>query len=156
MNNLSSIDLVILLSCFTNLKLSDENSVFSLNETKINNNAKEAIQNIDNLYNKYIDIFNKHKIPITENIDKHLNLCDIINDWCLADNEIECKNVINECYKYDISLGDFVKAVLKINNIATELEKSAILLEDLELIKKIKEIPNLTLKHCVTNGSLYL
>ena len=154
--NLSSTDLTVLLSCFTNLKLSDENSIFSLNETNINDNTKGAITNIDNLYNKYIDLFNRNKIPITENLDKHLNLCDIVNEWCNADNETECKNVISECYKYDISLGDFVKAILKINNIATEIEKAAILLEDLDLIKKIKNIPQLTLKHCVTNGSLYL
>ena len=83
-------------------------------------------------------------------------MCDIVNEWCNANNEVERKNVISECYKYDISLGDFVKAILKINNIATEIEKAAILLEDLDLIKKIKDIPQLTLKHCVTNGSLYL
>tara|TARA_B100000927_G_C16474086_1_gene472693 strand:+ start:2204 stop:4669 length:2466 start_codon:yes stop_codon:yes gene_type:complete len=155
-NDISSTDLVVILSCFTNLKLSDENSVYSLNETRINQHTKDIIQKIDNTYNKYIDLFNKNKIPITENLDKHLNLCDIVNDWCNAKDENECKNVINECYKYDISLGDFVKAILKINNIATELEKAGTLLEDLELIKKIKEIPMLTLKHCVTNSSLYL
>ena len=156
LKNLSSTDLTVLLSCFTNLKLSDENSVFSLSETNINDNTKEAITNIDNLYNKYIDLFNRNKIPITENLDKHLNLCDIVNEWCNSKTEIECKNVISECYKYDISLGDFVKAILKINNIANELEKAAILLEDIPLLQKIKEIPALTLKHCVTNNSLYL
>ena len=155
-NEISSTDLVVVLSCFTNLKLSDENSVYSLNETKINDKTKAIIKKVEDTYNKYIDLFNKNKILITENIDKHLNLCDIVNDWCKADNEIDCKNVLEECFKYDITLGDFVKAMLKINNIANEIEKAAILLEDLELVKKIKDIPKLTLKHCVTNGSLYL
>jgi hypothetical protein len=55
-----------------------------------------------------------------------------------------------------IFLGEFVKALLKINNISGEMEKIAELIGDVEFLKKLKEIPTLTLKYVVTNQSLYL
>ena len=55
-----------------------------------------------------------------------------------------------------IFLGEFVKAILKINNIAAEFEKVCELLQNLNLLQKIKNIPNLTLKYIVTNQSLYI
>ena len=58
--------------------------------------------------------------------------------------------------KWDISLGDFVKAILKINNIIQELEKAATISENLSLVDKLRNIPILTLKSCITNQSLYL
>jgi hypothetical protein len=65
-------------------------------------------------------------------------------------------SIINQAKTYDISLGDFVKAILKINNIVQELEKAATISENISLIEKIREIPVLTLKSCITNQSLYL
>ena len=56
---------------------------------------------------------------------------------------------------YDISLGDFVKAILKINNMIQELEKAATIQENLELLKIIRD-SEITLKSCITNQSLYL
>ena len=46
--------------------------------------------------------------------------------------------------------------MLKINNMAMEIEKICVIQENLELLSKIKEIPKLTLKSIVTNKSLYL
>ena len=49
-----------------------------------------------------------------------------------------------------------MKAILKINNIANEIEKAATIKEDLELLHKLKLVQDLTLKYCVSNQSLYL
>jgi hypothetical protein len=64
--------------------------------------------------------------------------------------------IIQEAKSFDISLGDFVKAILKINNISQELEKAAVVQENLGLLEKLKKISQLTLKSCITNQSLYL
>ena len=69
---------------------------------------------------------------------------------------MQCIKIINQAKQYNISLGDFVKAILKINNIALELEKVAIIQENLSLLEKLKNIPAITLKSCITNQSLYL
>ena len=55
-----------------------------------------------------------------------------------------------------IFLGEFVKALLKINNIANEMEKIAELTGNISFLSKLKEIPVLTLKYVVTNQSLYV
>ena len=56
----------------------------------------------------------------------------------------------------EIFLGEFVKAILKINNVASEMEKVAEIQGNIEFLSKLKEIPNLTLKFVVTNQSLYI
>jgi hypothetical protein len=56
----------------------------------------------------------------------------------------------------ELFLGEFIKAILKINNIAKEFEKIAESLENLELLEKIKLIPIITLKYVATNQSLYI
>ena len=56
----------------------------------------------------------------------------------------------------EIFLGEFVKALLKINNIAAELEKVAEYIGNIELLHKLKEIPQKTLKYVATNQSLYI
>ena len=46
--------------------------------------------------------------------------------------------------------------LLKINNIVLELEKVALIIEDLELLKKLESVKEKTLKYIATNQSLYL
>jgi hypothetical protein len=56
----------------------------------------------------------------------------------------------------EIFLGEFVKALLKINTISCELEKVAEMIGNIELLSKLREIPQLTLKYIATNQSLYV
>ena len=49
-----------------------------------------------------------------------------------------------------------MKAILKINNIAKEIEKICEIKNNIVLLEKIKQIPALTLKYVVSNQSLYL
>ena len=87
----------------------------------------------------------------------HYELIDYMKEWCDACDEVACKNLIIKIKKEkDIFLGEFVKAILKINNIATEFEKVCELLQNLNLLQKIKNIPKLTMKYIVTNQSLYI
>ena len=58
--------------------------------------------------------------------------------------------------KKGIFLGEFVKALLKINNISSEFEKIAELTGNIAFLSKLREIPNMTLKYVVTNQSLYV
>ena len=74
-----------------------------------------------------------------------------------CEDEKTCKTVVEECtYNTGIFIGDFVKAILKINNIATELESICLEMNQLELLKKVREIPGMTMKFVATNQSLYV
>jgi hypothetical protein len=64
--------------------------------------------------------------------------------------------VIEKVKGYNVSLGDFIKAILKINNIACELEKICEVVGNVELLYKIKQIPSMTMKYVVNNISLYV
>ena len=77
-------------------------------------------------------------------------------DWVNATSETQCKRIYHMALKKDIFVAEFVKAVLKINNIGSELEKVCVLENKLELLSKVKKIPELTLKSIIQSNSLYL
>ena len=56
----------------------------------------------------------------------------------------------------DIFLGEFVKAILKINNVVAEMELIAEYNGDMEFLSILKAVPQLTLKYVATNQSLYI
>jgi replicative superfamily II helicase len=120
----------------------------------------------DNLYIKpYVEILDEIKsrelrakiFTGTESqLQVQTGLVNVISKWCDATNKSECNAVLAELQQVGISLGEFVKAVLKINNMASELEGVAEYLGDVVLLEKLKQIPFATLKFICTNQSLYL
>ena len=52
--------------------------------------------------------------------------------------------------------GEFIKAILKINNITLELENVCEILGNVEMKNKLSFIPEKTLKFIATNQSLYI
>lgn len=155
-DSLEPSEIISVISCFTNLKLPDDMSVLSIQSINCNQKIKSTILKIKQKYDKFHDLLTLNKLEIIEDYDMHFNMAELIFKWCKCNNEGECLKIINEAKTYEISLGDFVKAVLKINNIGIELEKVAIVQENLSLLHKLKCIPDLTLKSCITNQSLYL
>ena len=156
LNDLDTKEIIAVLSCFTNMHLSDEMTVHSIASININEKVRGAITAVKKKYNKYFDILIEQKLGIVDNYEMHYNMVELAYKWCDANDNASCMSIINQAKTYDISLGDFVKAILKINNIIQELEKAATISEDVSLIEKIREIPVLTLKSCITNQSLYL
>ena len=87
----------------------------------------------------------------------HFDLIEYMIRWCDCETEIDCKMVLQKLsQEKEVFLGEFVKSILKINNITCELEKVAEIIGDIELLHKLKEIPQLTLKYVATNQSLYV
>jgi hypothetical protein len=77
--------------------------------------------------------------------------------WCEAETEADCKILIQSMKEQTGTfLGEFIKALLKVNAISAEFEQVCELTRNIALLEKIREIPRLTLKYIVTNQSLYL
>ena len=74
----------------------------------------------------------------------------------ISDTELIALRSGTTCIDKDIFLGDFIKALLKINNIVKEMEKIGGLLNNIELVEKLKKIEENTLKFVVSNQSLYI
>jgi hypothetical protein len=87
----------------------------------------------------------------------HFDLIEYMFRWCECEDETECKLILQEVsQEKEVFLGEFVKAILKINNITCELEKVAELIGDIEFLHKLKDVHNKTLKYVATNQSLYV
>jgi hypothetical protein len=84
------------------------------------------------------------------------DLQEFILLWCETTNEEESKRLIQELQEKEIFLGELVKCILKINNIAHELEGVCDVIGNVELKHKLSQIPELTLKYVATNQSLYI
>ena len=90
------------------------------------------------------------------NYELQYDLVELVYKWTKAENESESLLILEELKKWDIHIGNFSKAILKICNIAMELENICLLQNDLTLLKKLKEIPFKLKKFVITNQSLYL
>ena len=154
--SLSPTEISVLLSIFTNIRVSDENKVYNHETLNIPYSCKKEIDSIKTYINKYLDIEVFYCSCLAKNYEIQFNVCEIVYKWCNASNENECSKIFEELEYWDIFLGDFVKAILKINNMVNELEKVAELTENVKLLSLLQQIPKLTLKSVVTNNSLYL
>jgi len=155
-DNLEVAELAAVLSIFTSVSVKDEDSIISSDHINAPSVVKKTIKIIKTAYNKYYDIETHNKTDFVNNYDIHYNMCELVYRWCTATNEEECFKIFEEALYYNISRGEFVKALLKINNVAYELEKLAELQSNMALLEKVKLIPDITLKSIVNNQSLYL
>ena len=110
---------------------------------------------------KIYDNYNSEELRYNiETNDSSLYIFELVNpilNWCECENEQSCKEIIKKCeYDFDIFTGEFIKAILKINNMVNELKNVAEFLGNVELLHKLVEIPELTLKFIATNQSLYI
>jgi len=155
LNKLTSIELIGVLSCFTNISVQEEKREQTIKTN--NNNILNTIQNIEKMYQQYFDYELKNRLDVGIDYLIHYELINYCVEWCECTDETECKLVLQKmASEKDIFLGEFVKAILKINNIASEMEKVAEIIGDMEFLSRLKEIPILTLKFVATNQSLYV
>jgi len=154
-HNLTPIQLVSLFSCFTNISVSEDiKDTVSKCEDK---GVHDIILNISNMYLEYQDKELKYEINSGIDYNIHYDLMNYVIEWCYCETIHDCKLFLQKLNsEKGIFLGEFVKALLKINNISNELEKVSELTGNIEFLNKLKEIPNLTLKYVVTNQSLYV
>jgi len=148
-------ELVGILSCFTNISVPDEKRADYPRSDYID--VKTCIAEIYNEYQKQSN--NELVNSFNTGIDYSMNF-DLINysmKWCECVSDEDCKVLLQDmALEKDIFLGEFVKAILKINNISAEMEKIAELMGDMEFLSTLKQVPLLTLKYVVTNQSLYI
>jgi len=147
--------LVELFSCFTNIVVQDDLKTLSYSS---GDEVFMGLLNDIQEENKKFDRFETDtNIHTGMEYSIHYDLINVIGQWYDASNIEECKMVLQSIEKETgIFLGEFVKAILKINTIASEMEKIAENIGNMALLSKLKEIPIHTLKYVATNQSLYI
>jgi superfamily II RNA helicase len=155
LDSLSSKQLVALFSCFTNIRVTDE---FKSNSPKSGDDKVDSsVLKVLELYNEYKDKEISRNINTGFDYEIHYDLLNYVEKWCDCEVIDDCKLVLQDLGKEkEIFLGEFVKALLKINNISNELEKIAEMTGNIAFLSKLREIQTMTLKYVVTNQSLYV
>jgi superfamily II RNA helicase len=152
-NTMSSKQIVSVLSCFTSISVKDE-----LKSAVINSNdmvVRDMVLKIEQMYSAYKEKETNLNFDTTDTM--HFDLVNYVSGWCDCESVEDCKFFLQTLEtEKEIFLGEFVKALLKINNISCELEKVAEMIGNIDLLSKLKEIPQLTLKYIATNQSLYV
>ena len=147
--------IVAVLSCFTNVTVPEEQR-----EHFPKCSEQVSLEMIRQIVNGY-DIYMKKELTlhINSGIDYniHYDLVEYVMKWCDCECIEECKLLIQTLeQEKGIFLGEFVKALLKINNISCEMECIAEKMGNIEFLHVLKQIPTLTMKYVVTNQSLYV
>jgi superfamily II RNA helicase len=154
-DNLSCKQIVSILSIFTNIKV--EENVRDIIPKSSDEEVEKIVILFTDLYSYYKNKEMEYEINSGFDYSIHFDLLNYVDEWCDCTDVITCKLLLQKIgEEKGIFLGEFVKSLLKINNISCELEKVAEMTGNILLLSKLKEIPNMTLKYVVTNQSLYV
>ena len=155
LDDLTSKQLVALFSCFTNIRVLED---FRDNIPKSSDKlVNEKVNQVLELYEIYKRKELERNINTGFDYEFHFDLLNYVEDWCDCENVEDCKILLQKmAEEKEIFLGEFVKALLKINNISSEFEKISEITGNMDFLSKLREVPNMTLKYIVTNQSLYV
>jgi len=152
--------LAALFASFTDVRVaSNSQSAPSRRENGLIINAT-----FDHLYEGYHTLMRRWQDTVLEHLqvtneDDYVMTDTIIydvHDWCLAETEAECKLVLQSLARRGIFVGEFVKAILKVNNIAQECMNACDVMENAALKVLSSKVADATLKFVATNQSLYV
>uniref|UniRef100_A0A6C0B9B2 Helicase n=1 Tax=viral metagenome TaxID=1070528 RepID=A0A6C0B9B2_9ZZZZ len=154
-DDVTSTQIATILSCFTNISVADD--LISITPSTRDQKITSILKKIKLLFDEYQTFELEHYLETGVDYSMHYDLLQYIKQWFEAESASECKEILQNLeQEKGIFLGEFVKAILKINNISSELEKVAEEMGNIELLSKLKEIPIKTLKFVATNQSLYI
>jgi superfamily II RNA helicase len=148
----SPIDLLMILSCFYDIKLNSDNKL----------NYPTRLKNEINFLETRIHYYTEYELPkelyITSSYKLQYDMMEILKKWYENINTIEeSKLFFHELeHKYDIFIGDFVKCCLKIVNICNEIKQLCENDKNYSLMEKIETIQIKLQKNIITNKSLYV
>jgi superfamily II RNA helicase len=161
MRDLSAVQIVKLLSCFTDVKVSQDVRL-SIPATK-DTAVRQIVEEYQKIINKYHEYIQEQNITISNNgsdsdLELMYDLMDMMEEWCLCEDEAQCKEFIqSKLTEKSISIGDFTKAILKISTMVKELMNICEQNEDmLKLLSKLGKIDVMILKYITTAQSLYI
>ena len=155
LDDLTSKQMASVFSIFTNISVQDDlrDSCPKAEDAAV----QKTVVALTNMYTEYKDKELQYSINTGFDYNIQYDMLNYVDEWCGCENVEACKYLLQKMGKErHIFLGEFVKALLKINNISCELEKLAELTGNIAFLNKLKEIPSLTMKYVVTNQSLYV
>jgi len=142
-------------SCFTNVSVNEDYRSYNVDscDVPVNN----TIKYLKSEYEDYLKKEELYQINTGVEYMMHYDLIEYTMKWYECENAEECKSLLQTMLtEKEIFLGEFVKAILKINNISSEIERIAENTGAIGFLRELRNIPSNTLKFVVTNQSLYV
>ena len=142
-------------SCFTNISINEDYKSYNVDSCDVTTN--NTIKYLKSEYEDYLKKEELYQINTGVEYMMHYDLVDYVMKWYDCENAEECKCLLQTMLlEKEIFLGEFVKAILKVNNISSEMERIAETTGAIGFLKELRNIPLNTLKFVVTNQSLYV
>ena len=146
--------LVGLLSCFTDVKIDQDNkaSVPITSDAVLKRHTNEVV----GAFRLYEDLENARKTDPAYDYTNPVifDMTDLMMEWCEFTDDIQCKLFIQD--KLLCSVGDFTKAILKISAIVKEFIAVCEHMGMVDFQHKLSQIDGMILKYVATSQSLYL
>ena len=150
-------EITALLSCFANIRVTDDLKILNISKLTSNSGFNSLLESITFIYDNYIKQELLFDIEPNQNINYMFEMVIPILEWCNSEDDNTCKSIMHKCQiEYNIFAGEFIKTILKINNMVNELKNVAEYICNVELLHKLSLISGLTLKFVATNQSLYV
>ena len=147
LDNLNEEEIVAILSLFIQSKQNDDISIDSL---EVPLKIKTNISSILEIATKFENIMSCNKLYINIDWNLSINSAEYMYKWCRGEDF----NFLIK--KYKLYPGNFVKDVIKINNIVQDIMKIGDLLGNHKLLSVVSNIENKLIRDCVNMESLYV
>lgn len=149
-DNLTPQELVSVLAIFISTKIEDTENPSNLHSTNLPYSIINTVDNIEKLKNKFLDNITYNQIDNDLDWEIYLNMVEPVYLWS---NGKEFNEIILE---YNLYSGNFVKDIIKINNIVQDVTKMAKLLDKTQLVSIASQIENKIIRDNVNTESLYI
>ena len=94
LEELTTLDMIKLFSCFTNIRVSDDVKTGYKQHKFTGNTLEYHIDELQTIYNKYNDLEVKHELNTGLEYEIHYDLLPYMEDWVTADDEHQCSRVL--------------------------------------------------------------
>ena len=155
MANLSIPQIAGLLSCFTDIKVPDEQKVIIPKSNDVI--LKPYIETLEMEYRRYEMMELERGLYTGIEYTLMFDMVDDMMEWCECKTDTDCKGFIQRMkLERGISIGDFSKSVMKIVTIARELSAMCTYSEQVEFQYKLSQLEPMVLKYITIAQSLYV
>ena len=145
-------DFLVQLSIFIPISIEDTKS-----NTKSNNEKTMFNEEVEELYNRFYNYEIEYKYYTEDEYILQYDMMEYMEKWIHVKNIDEALFFLNEINeKKGISTGNFIKYILQLNSLCSELENVAEYLGDINFLSNLKKVPEKTMKFIITNQSLYI
>ena len=149
LDNLEFSEIIAILSIFINEKDQggDEKYISSL---KVPKNVSNIIKSISIIAEYYINLEDKHNLYIHSDYKLYLDFVEPSYIWA-------CGKSINEVYQYtNVYDGNFVKTIMRINNICENLMDICKSIEKYDICSKLENYNSILIRDITSINSLYV